>query len=127
MKLRIRDNSLRFRLLRTEVEALAEMGRIESHILLSATNQLGRLSYMIEHADHYRSIGAAQVDFEIRVTVPSCEVLDWAHGDVVGIYGEQQVYGGEMLTISIEKDFACIDRSDVDNTDTFDNPNAQQC
>ena len=30
--------------------------------------------------------------------------------------------GGPSLAIAVEKDFACIDRSDADNTDTFPNP-----
>jgi hypothetical protein len=127
MKLRIKDNSLRFRLLRSEVKALVETGRIEAHTLLSATDERERLSYAVEHADHFPSIGVARVGCEIRVTVPSRQILDWAGSEAVAVYGEQQVYGRDTLSVSIEKDFACLDRSDADNSDTFANPNARQC
>ena len=127
MKLRIKDNSLRFRLLRSEVEALAASGRIEAYTLLGLTNQADRISYAVEHDDRYQMIGAARVGDEIRVTVPTREVLEWAQGEAIGLYGEQPVYGTQTLTIVIEKDFACIDRDDADNSDTFENPNAVAC
>jgi hypothetical protein len=127
MKLRLKDNSIRIRLLRSEVDALAGTGRIEAHTLLSPTDQGERLSYAIEHADRYRTISVTRVDGELRVTAPSREILDWAKSEQVGIYGEQVVFGGATLTVAVEKDFACIDRSDADNSDTFENPNGPQC
>ena len=125
MKLRIKDDSLRFRLLRSEVDALAGAGRIEAHTLFSADNESDRLCYAVEHAGHYEAIAARHVGSEIRVTVPTHSVLEWARGATVGMYGEQQAHGGKILSIAIEKDFACIDGSDIDNTDTFENPNLQ--
>lgn len=128
MKLRIKDNSIRFRLLRTEVQTLAEEGRIESHTQLSASNPAGRLSYSIEHGIHCKAIAAEQDGLSIRVTAPTEDIVVWARDNsAVGLYAEQLVYGGEMLQITIEKDFACIDRSDADNVDTFENPNAKPC
>ena len=128
MKLRIKDNSIRFRLLRTEVQTLAEEGRIESHTLLCASDPAGRLSYSIEHGIHYKAIAAEQDGLSIRVTAPTEDIVAWARDNsAVGLYAKQAVYGGEMLQITIEKDFACLDRNDADNIDTFDNPNAKHC
>ena len=127
MKLRLKDNSIRVRLLRSEVDALAGTGRIEAHTLLSPTDEGERLAYAIEHADRYRTISVSRVDGEIRVTAPSREILEWAKSEQVGVYGEQVVFGGASLTVAVEKDFACIDRSDADNSDTFKNPKAPQC
>lgn len=128
MKLRIKDNSIRFRLLRTEVQTLAEEGRIVSHTLLSVSDPAGRLSYSIEHGLHYKVIAAEQDGLSIRVAAPTKDVVAWAKDNsAIGLYAEQTVYGGAMLQITIEKDFACIDRDDVDNVDTFDNPNAKHC
>ncbi len=71
---------------------------------------------------------AEQDGLSIRVTAPTEDIVGWAKDNsAVGLYAEQVVYGGEMLQITIEKDFACIDRSDADNVDTFDNPNAKHC
>lgn len=61
------------------------------------------------------------------MTAPSREILKWAKSEQVGVYGEQVVFGGATLTVAVEKDFACIDRSDADNSDTFKNPNAPKC
>jgi hypothetical protein len=128
MKLRIKDNSIRFRLLRTEVQTLAEIGRVVSHTLLSDTEPDGRFSYSIEHSIHCKRITAEQNGFAIRIIVPTEDIVAWANSDgAVGLYAEQAVYGGETLQITVEKDFACIDRSDTDNVDTFDNPNAKHC
>jgi hypothetical protein len=48
--------------------------------------------------------------------------------DKVGI--AESISLGELgsLALLIEKDFACLDRSDEDNKDTFANPNpGEQC
>jgi len=128
MKLRIKDNSIRFRLLQTEVQVLEEEGKIESYTLLSVSDPAGRLCYSIEHGIDYKAITAEQNGLSIRVTVPTEDIASWAKDNsAVGLYAEQAVYGGEMLQITIEKDFACIDRDDADNVDTFDNPNAKHC
>jgi hypothetical protein len=127
MKLRIKDNSIRIRLLRSEVDALARTGRIEAHTLLSLTDECDRLSYAVEHSDQLKAVSVKRIDGELRITAPTREILDWAKGDAVGVYGDQPVYGGQTLAVMIEKDFACIDRSDADNSDTFENPGAQSC
>ncbi|SDF37001.1 DUF7009 family protein [Terriglobus roseus] len=128
MKLRIKDNSIRFRLLRTEVQKLAEEGKIESHTLLSATDPAGRLSYSIEHSSQYKVIAVKLGGLSICVTAPTENIVAWAKDDsATGLYVDQEVYGGETLHITLEKDFACIDRSDADNIDTFENPNAKHC
>jgi hypothetical protein len=127
MKLRLKDNSIRFRLLRGEVEVLAETGRIEAHTILSLTEDKERIAYSIEHDDRYRSIGVTCVGCDIRVTVPSREILAWANGEAIGLYGEQPIHGNQKLIIMIEKDLACADRSDADNSDTFANPKALAC
>lgn len=128
MKLRVKDNSIRFRLLRTEVHTLAEEGKIASNTLLSANDPAGRLCYSIEHGSQYKMIAAELDGLSIRITAPTDDMVRWAKDNsVIGLYAEQKVYGDEMLHITLEKDFACIDRSDADNADTFENPNAKNC
>ncbi|MEZ2346405.1 hypothetical protein [Terriglobus sp. RCC_193] len=128
MKLRIKDNSIRFRLLRSEVRALAEQGSIVAHTLLSASDPAGRLSYSIEHGAMYTVLRAEQKGFSIHITAPTEEIVGWANDDgKVGLYAEQTVYGDQILQIAIEKDFACIDRGDADNVDTFDYPSVKTC
>jgi hypothetical protein len=43
--------------------------------------------------------------------------------DDVGVYADVALGGDRALSVAIEKDFACLDRSDAENEDTFPNPN----
>jgi len=55
--------------------------------------------------------------------VPQIELERWAAGDDVGIYVEVALGGDQVLSLAIEKDFACLDSNDAENEDTFPNPN----
>lgn len=121
MKLRIKGNSVRFRLMRSEVKAFLETGRIEEHVQLGPKQQ-DSLTYAIEYA---ASATEASVKYEAQefcVVLPQDVVQEWGNREQVGIYDAVPVFGGS-LTILIEKDFACLDRSDAENADTYPNPN----
>ncbi|WP_047497232.1 hypothetical protein [Terriglobus sp. TAA 43] len=128
MKLRIKDNSIRFRLLRTEVAKLADEGEISAFTSFAFDSSADRFCYSIKHRPSYEAISAGLRGASIRVAVPSEVIRSWAVSDAaVGLYAEQVLFGGATLHIAIEKDFACIDRNDADNADTFHNPNATLC
>ena len=44
-------------------------------------------------------------------------------GEEVGVYADVALGDDQRLSVVVEKDFACLDRSDADNEDTFPNPN----
>jgi hypothetical protein len=48
----------------------------------------------------------------------------WGRDTEVGIHGSIELGRRGRLEVSIEKDFACLDRSDDENADTFMNPHA---
>ncbi|WP_263411441.1 DUF7009 family protein [Terriglobus tenax] len=123
MKLRILGNSIRLRLSKPEVAKLHETGRVEESLSLSPTDPWDRLSYAIEHTEQVTKFEVSHIGDEIRVLIPSHEVRKWADGELVGMYGAFPVYGDQLLTITVEKDFACLDKSDADNADMFPNPN----
>lgn len=119
MKLRIKGNSIRLRLLRSEVESFAADGRISDAIHFGGTE----LRYSLQASSETDSIKAQFGDNEIAVLIPKVTAQDWAAGDSVGLETEQQVDQGQILTILIEKDFACVDRpDDPDRGDAFPNP-----
>jgi hypothetical protein len=65
---------------------------------------------------------------KVVVLLPTDQADVWGGTDQVGI--TEDIGLGELgaLALLIEKDFACLDRSDEDNEDTFANPNAgAQC
>jgi len=64
----------------------------------------------------------------VSIVIPADQANTWGSSDQVGI--AESISLGEFgsLALLIEKDFACLDRSEEDNKDTFANPNAdEQC
>ena len=125
MKLRLQFNSIRFRLKQGEVKEFVRTGRLEEKVS-SGNGDEGTLSYVLESID---SVSAPRATFKPRaiiVQVPPDAVMRWASTDQIGIEGEQPVDDQTSLRILIEKDFACIDGTDEDNTDTFPNPLAEE-
>ena len=123
MKLRIKGNSLRVRLTRTEVLRLAEGGSVESETDFG--NQAFR--YGVIARSNEPAISAFCESNSILVRVPASAAAKWADGNEIGLYGEQPTSTGDVLTIAVEKDFRCLDpRRDEDESDHFDNPTAVQ-
>ena len=123
MKLRIQGNSLRLRLLRSEVHRLMNGGRVEDTVRFAANDQ-AKLTYAIECA-----VGADRLTVrfhpgEVTVVLPPSLMQEWARGEQVGIYDSIAVGADTPLKVAIEKDFVCLDRPDVFNEDTFPNPQA---
>ncbi len=121
MKLRIKGDSLRLRLSRTEVAQLVE----QSSITETTHFEPGReLQYAVVLHAGTGGLTARFGDGRIEIVVSTAEAETWAVGDAVGLYGETDT-GNGSLALSVEKDFACLDRSDAENADTFPNPNSK--
>jgi hypothetical protein len=121
MKLRIKGNSLRLRITRSEIDTLTRTGRIEETISLGVGSG-GRLTYALELSNVADGVTLHCAWPEIAVHLPSVEAATWKHSDQVGIYATVILGPRGSLELVIEKDFACLDRSDEDNLDTFPNP-----
>ena len=125
MKLRIKDDSVRFRIAPSEVEVLLREGALTSQV---------RFSVRPQRCLHYSlvldgSLAKATVGFddgEILARVPREEAERWASTDAVSLAGEMELDDTSSLFLLIEKDFACLDLSDEENADTYPNPNAGQ-
>jgi hypothetical protein len=119
MKLRIKENSIRLRLRQPEVACAASQGRLESTTDFGPT----ALRFTLVGKD-VSGMSARFTDNTIVVTAPQTALAAWAKSDDVGLYGEQATSTGDMLTIAIEKDFRCLDRShaDDDQAGTYPHP-----
>jgi len=115
MKLRIRGNTIRFRLTQPEVERL-RAGQAVRETTEFAPGQV--LAYALEPT---AGIGALHAGFEngaAWVRLPERDVAEWAGGNAVGIYGHSGV-----LEVAIEKDFQCLTRTGApEEADAFPNP-----
>ena len=119
---RIKGNSLRLRVSRSEVESFLQTGRIEETIHFGSGPETG-LIYALEHTESLDEISVRYQSNQIAVLL-SCESAHrWADSPAqVGVYGNFAVCGGE-LALLVEKDFACLDGTDADSEDYFPNPN----
>src|SRR3954451_14379732 len=122
MKLRLRHNSIRFRLGQSEVQHL-ETGEPCRELILFPGNQ--RLEYILEPSAGMK-IAASFESSVIRITIPQPELFGWCQSDQVGLSAELTAGDGLVLRILIEKDFRCLDGEvSEDQSDTFENPAVQ--
>lgn len=134
MKLRIRGNSLRLRLLRGEVQQFGETGRVTETIQFGAS-PAAQLSYILEADSEARQITTHFADNQITVKIPNNLAQNWVESEQVSLMSEQPVENEKqngtekngapenVLKILIEKDFVCLDRkNDPDNIDAFPHP-----
>jgi len=124
MKLRIRGNSIRLRLGRSEVERMVETGLVEEFTIFDAARRQ-RLGYALRSSSEVSVVTATFDEGQIVVSVPADLIRLWGTTDQVGIDAVQNVSEGEMLRILIEKDFECIDAPVHESQeDAFPRPDA---
>ena len=111
---------MRLRVSPSEVVQLLETGRIQETIHFGVGGE-AQLTYAFELSEQATAVTVRYQAHEISVLVSAQDARRWADSPEVGIYGEVGV-GQARLEIVVEKDFACLDKSEVDNRDTFPNP-----
>ncbi|WBV56193.1 hypothetical protein PFY10_18530 [Chryseobacterium daecheongense] len=113
MKIRIKDNSMRFRLTQSEVAKLGEDGMISSF-----TEFVDRpFIYSIERTEDV-DLSAAFIENRIVLKMPATMITEWISTDRVGFEGQTG-----KIKLLIEKDFVCIDNTVEDQSDNYPNPN----
>ncbi len=122
MKLRIKGNSLRFRVTRSELETFRKQAHIEETICLGPEQQ-SHLKYALNHDSGLKAIQLSYQPPELSVALPSSEVERWAGSDQVGLYTTLDLGPRGTLDLIIEKDFACLHGTAEENLDAFPNPN----
>ncbi len=119
MKLRIKGNSIRFRLTRSEVDKLALTGYLEEQTLFGQTKFLYALQTI---ADENKS-SATFADNKMTMFVPTDFIKDWPHNDIVGLNFNMPITATDTLYLLLEKDFVCLDETTEDQSDNYENPN----
>ena len=123
MKLRIRDNSIRLRLTRTEVETLRDDGMVRASTAFPGGREL---RYEVESSPASIKPGAFLSNSTVTVRLPESVVQAWANTEQVSISGEVQHSNGDALAILVEKDFACLaPREGEDESDMYPHPQAE--
>jgi hypothetical protein len=124
MKLRIRGNTLRLRLKRSEAAQIASGQSIVEQTCFPDSV----LTYRLDVADDGK-FSASFNDGNLTICLPKSEVAQWEQTDQVSIVAEQKLGKSDALSILIEKDFRCIapghHRPGEDDADTFPHPDAE--
>jgi hypothetical protein len=126
MKMRIKGNSLRLRVSRSELSWFANGGCVEDSIQLGP-QPWAKLTYALEPDARAKEIRTKYLDGLVVVQIPLDMASEWERSDMVGLAGTMDLGSAGSLHILVEKDFACLDKSDADNEDTFSNPNMAAC
>jgi uncharacterized protein DUF7009 len=123
MKLRIRGDSLRLRVSRSEVARLLAGDGLEETIHF--TRETGaRFTYALRTQSSVSRPTVQYAGNKVTILIPADQANAWCVSDQVGISEDISLGDVGSLALLIEKDFACLDRSEEDNQDTFANPNA---
>lgn len=122
MKIRIKENSVRYRLTQTEVKQFCEKGQLAQSTEFPTTT----FTYAVKQD----AIENLQVDFNdntVTLKVPNKFLKDWYDNDVVGLEHYVDLSDGTKFFLLLEKDFACLDNTHEDQSDKYPNPKAGKC
>ncbi|MBX7053950.1 MAG: hypothetical protein K1X36_03265 [Pyrinomonadaceae bacterium] len=120
MKLRIRENTLRFRLGRSEVKTFDQTGTIGDIVRFGlGKNDFG---YLLKKTPD-SNFSASFADGIITALVPASDANSWARSDEVSLAGTFLADEQTELRILIEKDFVCLNaHNDEDQSDRYPHP-----
>jgi hypothetical protein len=121
MKLRLKGNSVRLRVTRSELARLQAGERIQETVHFPS-GSTPKFAYALEIGSHSLPVTVTFMDEQIVVSVSQDQLASWSGEHQVGVYASLPVDETTVLEVAIEKDFACLDLSDADNIDTFANP-----
>lgn len=105
MKIRIKGNTVRYRLTKSDIATLVDTGNLEDK-----TEFIGStLVYSIK-TDVDESLSADFLNNTITLKVPSVLLSNWADTSQVSLENNMPLANGSQLYLLLEKDFKCIDR-----------------
>lgn len=119
MKLRIKGDSIRLRLTRSEVAAMVSEGRVAESVHFAPGSVL---TYVLARSSTATEVAVTFDGKEARVGVAPSVVDAWAKGDEVGFERSVDVGEGRSLRVLVEKDWKCLTGRDEDESDAYENP-----
>ncbi|MDB5010973.1 MAG: hypothetical protein JWQ06_1762 [Mucilaginibacter sp.] len=116
MKLRIKSNSLRYRLTRTDVEQLLKEGYLKEKVDFGDDE----LVYVLQSTSEDK----LAADFKnniVTMYMPKIMIDELDHTDKVGFESNNG-----LLHLLVEKDFMCLDNVAEDQSNNYPNPLAEK-
>lgn len=118
MKIRIKGNSIRFRLTRSEVSRLCETGNIQEETRFP--NAI--FHYGIQLVDDGDALNASLKKNRMLLDLPSKLGARWDAEPRVGFENQVKMENGQVLNLLLEKDFTCLENRGEDESDNYPNP-----
>jgi len=112
MKLRIKSDSLRYRLTRSDVDTLARKGYLEDQINFAGNP----LIYAVQLTDG-GVLTSSYIGNKITLCMARKMIIELTDTDKVGFSNQDA-----GLHLLVEKDFTCLDNVDEDQSDNYPNP-----
>lgn len=120
MKIRIKNNSIRLRLAKTDVSNLKSKGLVECKTVISGKEIF---EYALRTDENAQKISAHFDSKKITVFLPFAEAQTLTDTDEITVKGWQENGVDEPLFLLIEKDLQCLDPTHEDQSDMYENPN----
>lgn len=118
MKIRIKGNSVRFRLTKSEVESFCREGVFEEKTVFATKT----LTYCLKAKEGIRRLEADYQNDTITIYFPIAEIMGWPTSSLVGYNNEVDWNDNTVLSLLVEKDFTCLDNTVEDQSDNYPNP-----
>lgn len=116
MKIRIKGNSLRYRLTRSDIAGLEKTGHLEERVDFAGQP----LTYALKVAD-IQHLEINYIGHTITLLMSASMLKELSDTDRVGF--EEK---GNTIYLLLEKDFTCLDNVEEDQSDNFPNPLAAE-
>lgn len=114
MKLRVKGNSIRVRLTKTEVDNICKGNTLEERTIFG--DDIFR--YELKQSNVASELSATFKSGTITMFLPPSLIQDWNSNDTVGFNATTK----DGLYILVEKDFKCLDETTEDQSDNYENP-----
>lgn len=119
MKIRIRSNSVRLRLTKTDIKNLGATGVVTD----TTSFGTGVLTYCLQRSSDRNDMNASFENGTITVFIPESMANILVQTERIGFDTRQDIGHGDTLFILVEKDFQCLDHTIEDQSDMYINPN----
>lgn len=116
MKLRCSSGSIRLRVLRSDIEALRQSGRVLESIGLPGGGSFG---FALQIDNKPAGMSAFWEDRLLTVSLPAKPARDWMDSEQVGMEASLSLPDGAELHLLVEKDFPCQHQETSHPGETF--------
>lgn len=118
MKIRIKGNSVRYRLTKTEVETFCKTGFFTDKTVFNTTT----FTYELKAKVGITALEADFADQTITLFIPFDQSKNWIDSSQVSFQHTITLDSGQELSLLVEKDFVCLDEREEDQSDNYPNP-----